>query len=262
MLRNENIQIFAIEDVINENKNKKYFIECCGDTAKTCIHCKTYEDGMTVQCDKCDNQHIYFTDDNISQIADDIKVHSEYYWLKVKCEKYDIKTIQFIYNNPFFNFVKKTDKLIFDEKIEASIKESIKDMLTPISKEKNQSFLKDDILKDDDAEKLKTEIKELKKQLSIKNALLKHGKFTIMENIMKLEFDDPSNRCMGEKKSKLLLAGSQLYNYLNKLKNILRHNGFTHQDRMNLHVEVLNDDFLKRVNSLEGKMINVFDPIN
>ena len=46
---------------------------------------------------------------------------------------------------------------------------------------------------------------------------------------------------------------------------MLKHNGFTHRDRI-LHVEVLNDEteteaeFLKRVKSLEGKIINVFNP--
>lgn len=121
---------------------------------------------------------------------------------------------------------------------------------------------------DDEIMKLRNEIIELKKQLSAKDALLKHNKSTLTENNMKLEFNDPKNRCPGEKKSKLLLAGSELYNHIDKLKNILKHNGFSHKDRMNLHVEVLNDDtetikeFLERVGKLEGKMINVADPKN
>lgn len=80
---------------------------------------------------------------------------------------------------------------------------------------------------------------------------------------MKIEYDDPLHRCPGEVKSKLLKPGSDLYNYITKLKNILLQNGFVHQDRMGLHTEVLNDDnetietFLSRVKMLEGREINV-----
>ncbi len=88
------------------------------------------------------------------------------------------------------------------------------------------------------------------------------------EIIMKLEYDEPTKRNMGENKSKLLKIGSDLYNHLSKLKNILRANGFPHQDRMGLHTEVLNnnesnvDTFLSRVASLEGRKYNIKDHNN
>lgn len=263
MLKDENIQIFMINEIMDDNKDKKYFVECCGDKNKSCIHCKFLKDGSLLQCDKCCDSHVYFTNDNISKDAEDIITHSEYYWIKAKCSKCNTKTTQLIYNNPFFNFVNKTDKLIFDDTQET----------TKTNESENKDFAeyeraKKYITEMDDIDKLKTEVRELKKQLAVKEALLRHGKFTIVEKLMKLEFDDPSNRCFGEKKSKLLLVGSDLFNYLSKLKNTLRHNGFVHQDRMGLHVEILNDDtegvdeFIKRVKSLEGKIINVSDPNN
>jgi hypothetical protein len=85
---------------------------------------------------------------------------------------------------------------------------------------------------------------------------------------MKVEYDDFTQKCAGEVKSKLLKPGSNLYNYLTKLKNILRQNGFQHQDRMGLHTEVLNDntetdnDFLSRVKMLEGREIDIKNPDN
>lgn len=82
-------------------------------------------------------------------------------------------------------------------------------------------------------------------------------------NFMTVEYDEPNNRCPGEMKSKLLKPGSDLYNFITKIKNYLRTNGYPHQDRMGLHSEVLNDNsesletFLKRVDDLEGRKIDV-----
>ena len=84
-----------------------------------------------------------------------------------------------------------------------------------------------------------------------------------IRNIMKVEYDDPLQRNVGECKSKLLKPGSELYNYITKLKNVLRQNGFLHLDRMGLHSEVLNDNnesletFLSRVQILENREIDV-----
>jgi hypothetical protein len=84
-----------------------------------------------------------------------------------------------------------------------------------------------------------------------------------IRNIMKVEYDDPLQRNVGECKSKLLKPGSELYNYITKLKNTLRQNGFLHLDRMGLHSEVLNDNnesletFLSRVQMLENREIDV-----
>lgn len=88
--------------------------------------------------------------------------------------------------------------------------------------------------------------------------------------ILEVEFDDPFKRNYGEKRAKKLLAGSKLYNFINKLKDMLRGNGFPHADRMALHTEVLNDEteientkeFLTRVQSLEGRKVDVINPEN
>lgn len=59
-----------------------------------------------------------------------------------------------------------------------------------------------------------------------------------------------------------------MYNFITKLKNILKEKGFQHQDRMGLHSEVLNNNketeeiFLQRVSLLEGRKINVKDASN
>lgn len=86
--------------------------------------------------------------------------------------------------------------------------------------------------------------------------------------IIKVEYNEPNIRCNGENKSKLLKTNSELYNHLMKLKEILKQNGFNHQDRMGLHTEILNDntetidDFIKRVNILEGREIDIKNPEN
>jgi hypothetical protein len=108
------------------------------------------------------------------------------------------------------------------------------------------------IIINDNKSEIKEEIKPIKKNI----------------NIMKVEYDDYKQRNIGECKSKLLKPGSDLYNHITKLKAILRHNGFVHQDRMGLHSEVLNDGketletFLERVKMLEGREIDVKNPDN
>jgi hypothetical protein len=295
MLSSENIQIYMMEDIINEIKNSKYFVECCGDKTKSCIHCKKCEDEIILQCERCDNSHTFTTNNNICIHAYELSVQCDYYWLKNKCEKCNANTTQFVYNNPFYNFIDKNEKLIFDDISERKIKEIIKnntdvkndintdvknnintdvknDINTDVKNDINTD-VKNDIntdVKNDDSEinKLNDEIKELKEQLYKKDAFMRHAKFDVDENNLKLELDEPNNRCLGENKSKLLLPGSELFNYITKIKKILRHNGFNHHDRMGLHTEVLNDnseninDFLKRIKILEGKLINIYDPNN
>ena len=92
---------------------------------------------------------------------------------------------------------------------------------------------------------------------------------TIPINIYLLvEYDEPTKRNVGEFKSKLLKPGSELFNFLTKLKTNLRSKGFHHQDRMGLHTEVLNSSdeslevFLDRVKVLEGKKIDIKDHNN
>jgi hypothetical protein len=86
--------------------------------------------------------------------------------------------------------------------------------------------------------------------------------------IIKVEYNEPNIRCIGENKSKLLKPNSELYNHIIKIKDILKQNRFNHQDRMDLHTEVLNDntetydDFIKRVNILEGREIDIKNPDN
>ena len=85
---------------------------------------------------------------------------------------------------------------------------------------------------------------------------------------MKVEFNNPDKRDRGEVKSKLLKPDSELYNYIMKIKDQLKLNGFNHQDRMALHSEVLNNDketldtFLYRVKSIEGREIDHKNPSN
>jgi hypothetical protein len=80
---------------------------------------------------------------------------------------------------------------------------------------------------------------------------------------MKLLFKNPNKRLTGECRSKLLDTDSELYCYIHSLKKKLRENGFPHNDRLDLHVEVLNDKeeplsiFLDRVGCLEGLVIDV-----
>jgi hypothetical protein len=80
-----------------------------------------------------------------------------------------------------------------------------------------------------------------------------------------VEYDEPKIRNIGEVKSKLLKPGSELYNFISKMKSFLRSIGITHQDRMGLHTEVLNDNsesletFLSRVDNLEGREIDVYN---
>ena len=68
--------------------------------------------------------------------------------------------------------------------------------------------------------------------------------------IIKVEYNEPNIRCNGENKSKLLKTNSELYNHLMKLKEILNDN-----------TETI-DDFIKRVNILEGREIDIKNPEN
>ncbi len=83
------------------------------------------------------------------------------------------------------------------------------------------------------------------------------------KNILTVEYNAPTKRLPNENKSKLLKSGSELYNHITKLKTILKENGFNHQDRIDLHTEVLNDNneteqiFLHRVSLLEKRKIDV-----
>jgi len=84
---------------------------------------------------------------------------------------------------------------------------------------------------------------------------------------MKLEFLNPEIRLPQERKSKLLNPDSELYKYIKKYKLYLQENGFPHENRMDLHVEVLNNnfeseaEFLNRVTKLEGRDINVAESL-
>jgi hypothetical protein len=83
------------------------------------------------------------------------------------------------------------------------------------------------------------------------------------EKIIKVEYDEPLKRNVGENKSKLLKKGSELYNHINKLRIILGEKGFKHVGyAIDLHTEVLNNNeslqiFLSRVASLEGKEYDI-----
>jgi hypothetical protein len=295
MLLNQKIQLFTLEDIINEIKNKKYFIECSG----SCVH-SIYNSNDFI-CDKCDNSHTYSTNENNIENSNEIVMCSDSYKIKNNCKKCNAETTQYIYNNPFYNFIDKKNKLVFDSATEEKFKEIIKnnkENKNDTLKNKNKPLCKDIIdtknfietlknnsetlknnsetlknnsenIKDNnEIEKLKNEIRELKIQIQRKEAESRHRKIVLDEKYVKIELDEPTKRCIGEKKSKLLLAGSELYNFINNLKKILRHNGFDHNDCLGLHIEVLNDDsesveeFLNRIKTLEGKLIDIYNPNN
>lgn len=269
MLMSENIQIFMLEDIITEISNVKYFVECCGDNTISCIHCNKLESGEILQCERCNNSHTFTTNNNVCINAYKLSARCDYYWLKIKCEKCNVDTIQCIYNNPFYNFINKNEKLIFDEDTENKLKEIIKNNMKNCDDKKeiidNQNTV---IFNNSDLDKLNNEIKELKEQIYKQDAIMRHSKIITDEYKIKIEFDEPDKRLLGEKKSKLLLVGSELYNHITKLKKILIHNGYVDSDRMGPHVEVLNDDsesldeFIKRIKLLEGKTIDMYDPEN
>lgn len=84
-----------------------------------------------------------------------------------------------------------------------------------------------------------------------------------------LKFEDHTKRNSNEKKSKLLKNGSELYNHISKLKNILEKKGFKSEGYLiGLHSEVLNnnseslDTYLYRVALLEGRSYNIKDKNN
>lgn len=111
-------------------------------------------------------------------------------------------------------------------------------------------------------------IEESKEDVS-KIDLVEENPSVIDEKNTTLEYEDPTKRNSNEKKSKLLKIGSELYNFLNKLKNVLDQKGFKHEGyAIGLHTEVLNDasesieTFLSRVSSLEGRKYNVKDKNN
>ena len=256
MLLDKNIQIYLIENIINENKSNKYYIECLGDKSKSCIHCIKTND-ILIQCEKCNNKHILSINDKSYLDASDITIHTNYYYCSnVTCNKCNNKTNQLIYNNPFYNFMNESDKLNFNEKsilVNNNTNEIIK-------------FEKETSKEISEIELLKNKLIEMEKKIEILNLQL--NKFIVTENYLKLEFNEPLKRCKGEYKSKLLLETSKLYKYLHNLKKIIRENNYNHNDRMDLHIEVLNnenesiEEFLKRVNELEGKEINIADPRN
>jgi hypothetical protein len=88
-----------------------------------------------------------------------------------------------------------------------------------------------------------------------------------MSKYLKLEYNEPTKRCNGEKKSKLLDSKSELYKFIHGIKSVFKLNGLAHSDRMDLHTEVLNNNetletFLERVKLLEGRNISINDPKN
>lgn len=83
---------------------------------------------------------------------------------------------------------------------------------------------------------------------------------------MKLLFLQPNIKSPKERNSKLLDPNSELYKYIQSIKNILRTSGLEHKDRMDLHVELMkstekmvnrNEIFNERVKQLEGKELSL-----
>jgi len=92
---------------------------------------------------------------------------------------------------------------------------------------------------------------------------------TNTEQMLKLEYEDPTKRNDGENRSKLLKKNSEMYNYIKKLRGILESKGFKHEGHnMDLHTEVLNrndksvNTFISRVAMLEGRIFDINDKNN
>jgi len=86
-----------------------------------------------------------------------------------------------------------------------------------------------------------------------------------MSKIIQIRYKEPTKRNNREQKSKLIDPKSDIYKFIHNIKMQLKINGFYHNDRTDLHTEVLKndsetlEDFLSRVSQLEGREIDVYN---
>lgn len=165
VLRFGNIQINIIEDLVNKISMKKYLIECSGDFNRTCTQCEKSSDGAIIQCKKCDNSHLSFIDTDISKTNKNFGIFSNYFIFEnMFCDTCKVSTIQSLYNNPFYNFIDKEDKLLFKnikcEDVKEINTDNIINIMERLEKEMKEvkSFIKE----------MRTDINNIKISLSNK----------------------------------------------------------------------------------------------
>lgn len=258
-IKKRNIHIFIQakwKDTPEPIKNMNHFIHCCNQII------------TMKQINPSDAYYIYATKIEVSKPSKEalnkVENGDNMHCDDMERNVYNItKKIADIFEKKIPNFISQTK---LNELVESN---SFNEM-----KKANLISLVVDLYKYSKTEANKLKHKELVEILESKNmkiskniTKIEEKKSENIKNII-IEYNEPTQRCIGEVKSKLLKQGSELYNYLIKLKTILRNNGFTHTDRMGLHTEVLNnndesvDIFLERVKQLEGKVINVKEPSN
>lgn len=63
--------LVEIKKMIEEIKNSKYFIMCCGPELKKCDNCTYREEfNFLSQCENCDESHAYYTNTKLSDAGD------------------------------------------------------------------------------------------------------------------------------------------------------------------------------------------------
>lgn len=262
--KERNIHIFIQakwKDTPEPIKNMNHFIQCCNEIIKMkqistsdayCIY------ATKIEVSKPSKEALNKIENGENMHCDDME-RNVYNITKRIADIFDKKIPNFISQTKLKELVESNN---FSEMKKANLIALVIDLYKYTKTEANKLKHKElvEIL----------ENKNIKSLQNINTVEEKIDTVEILENVknMIVEYDEPNQRCIGEVKSKLLKPGSEIYNYLTKLKTILRHNGFAHTDRMGLHTEVLNnndesvDIFLERVKQLEGKIINVKDPGN
>lgn len=114
LVRENKTVVDIIDTVIEiETKNCKYVVECNGDNTLTCVHCKKCPDGIIIQCNNCNNRHVYFTDTNLT-MSEGVKIEYCKDYVRINgapCSKCNTTTLSDIWNNPFHTFDNKNDKI-------------------------------------------------------------------------------------------------------------------------------------------------------
>jgi hypothetical protein len=275
-LRTKNIQIYMIEDLINNNKNTKYVVQCWGDKSKTCIHCVTSDDGTIHQCDKCRNAHVYFTDDDISQNAErnTVQYNNTIALKNVQCSKCNVKTCQDIYNNPFFNFIKKADKLTFGDKItaatttETATETATETTTTTATETTTTTATANETPTDTGTDEATTaiattatditttttaDITTLLKDKEPPEISLNYNNLNL-NNTQKINAENNENCYISlkdaiSKHGKIMVTGENLYNHIGELKKIL----VCEPERINLQIEALENN----INSIDDFTLQV-----
>ena len=252
--KDRNIHIFIQakwKDTSEPIKSINHFIKCCDEIKtmkkldKNDIHC-IYATKVDISTPSKEALNKLNNGENI--VCDDME----------RCVYNVTKRIADIYNKKIPKFVNKIEftQLLESDNYEDMKKAELISLVVNLYEYKKTNASK---LKRDELIKILVNKNNLELKLEDKS----EDNRKKQNNYIKTEYNEPDKRCVGEVKSKLLKKDSKLYNHIMRLKEILKKNGFDHQDRMDLHTEVLNDntetydDFIKRVNMLEGREFDV-----